>query len=56
LHGKAEGATRAASTHATQADAVRSAKRQALNTAGGAEVVVHGRDGRIRSSDVVMQG
>jgi len=53
---QAEGATRAASTHATQADAMRSAKRQALNTPGGAEVIVHGRDGRIRSSDVVIQG
>lgn len=53
---QAEGATRAASTHATQADAVRSAKRQAPETSGGAEVIVHGRDGRIRSSDVVVQG
>jgi uncharacterized protein YegP (UPF0339 family) len=52
---QAEGATRAASTHATQADALRSAKRQALNTPGGAEVIVHGRDGRIHSSDLVMQ-
>jgi uncharacterized protein YegP (UPF0339 family) len=51
-----EGATRAASTHATQDDAERAAKSQALNTPGGAEVIVHGRDGRIRSSDVVTQG
>jgi uncharacterized protein YegP (UPF0339 family) len=53
---QAEGATRAASTHATQADAERSAKRQALNIPGGAEVIVHGRDGRMRSSEVVTQG
>ena len=53
---QAEGSTRAASTHGTQADAERSAKRQALNTPGGAEVIVHGRDGRMRSSDVVRQG
>jgi len=52
---RAEGATRAASTHATQSDAVRSATRHALNTPGGAEVIVHEPDGRIRSSDTVMQ-
>lgn len=52
---QSEGATRAGSTHATQADAVRAAKRQALKTPGGAEVIVHERDGSIRSSDVVMQ-
>jgi uncharacterized protein YegP (UPF0339 family) len=52
---QAEGATRAASTHATQADAVRSAKEHARNAPGGAVVVVHGRDGRIRSSDVVPE-
>lgn len=50
---KAEGATRAASTHQTQADAVRSARRQALRDPRGAEVVVHGRDGHVRSSEVV---
>lgn len=49
---QAEGATRAASTHATQADAMSSAERQARNTPGGAEIIVHGRDGRIRSSDI----
>ena len=52
----AEGATRAASTHATQAEAVRSAERQARNTQGGGNVIVHGRDGRIRSSDTITQG
>jgi hypothetical protein len=52
---KAEGAARAASTHATQADAVRSARKQALKTPGGAEVIVHRRDGRIHSSDVIRE-
>jgi uncharacterized protein YegP (UPF0339 family) len=52
---QAEGATRAASTHATQADAVRSARQQARSAPGGGVVVVHGRDGRIRSSDMVSQ-
>lgn len=53
---QAEGATRAASVHRTQADAVRAAKRQALSTPGGAEVIVHGRNGRIRSSEAVKNG
>ena len=52
---QAEGATRAASTHATQADAVQSAKDQARNAPGGGEVIVHRRDGRIRDSDVVRR-
>jgi uncharacterized protein YegP (UPF0339 family) len=50
---QAEGTIRAASTHATQADAVRSAREQARREPGGGEVVVHGRDGRIRSADAV---
>jgi uncharacterized protein YegP (UPF0339 family) len=50
---RAEGATKAASTHTTQADAVNAAKRQALKAPGGGEVIVHGRDGRIRSSQVM---
>lgn len=53
---RAEGATKAASTHATKADAVKSAKHQALKAPGGGEVVVHGRDGRIRSSHVMPPG
>jgi uncharacterized protein YegP (UPF0339 family) len=52
---RAEGATRAASTHTTQADAVRSAKQQVLNSRGAGEVIVHGRDGRIRSADAVNE-
>lgn len=51
---QAEGATRAASTHATQADAERSARRQ-LNNGGGGELIVHTRDGRIRSSGEVRE-
>lgn len=51
---QAEGATRAASTHATQADAERSARRQ-LNNRGGGELIVHGRDGRVRSSGAVRE-
>jgi len=52
---RVEGATGASSTHATQKEAVRSATRQARNTPGGGEVVVHGRDGRVQTSDVVRQ-
>jgi uncharacterized protein YegP (UPF0339 family) len=50
---QAEGSARAASTHATQADAVRSARQEASNLPGGAEVIVHGRDGRVRRSETV---
>ena len=53
---QAEGASRAASTHATQADAERSARQQARTASGGGTVVVHGRDGHTRSSDVVPEG
>jgi len=52
---QSEGTTRAASTHATQEEALRWARQQARNAPGGGEVVLHGRDGRIRSSDVVPQ-
>jgi hypothetical protein len=40
------GASRATSTHATQADAIRVATKIARNQ--GTELYVHGRDGRIR--------
>jgi len=46
------GAQQAASVHRTQADAVAAARRLALKT-GGAEVVVHRADGRIREVDTV---
>ena len=46
---QAEGATRAASTHATQADAIRAAKQQVSDAPGAGEVLVHDRDGRVRA-------
>jgi uncharacterized protein YegP (UPF0339 family) len=48
-----EGATHAASTHRTQSDAIRAARRSASEGAGDSVVIVHGRDGRVRSSDLV---
>ncbi len=52
---KAPGAKRASSHHGTQADAERRAKTIVAN-AGGGEVRIHGRDGRIRDSDTVPPG
>lgn len=49
---RGSGADRASSVHRTQADAVAAARRLALKT-GGAEVVVHRADGRIRDVDAV---
>lgn len=46
------GASRAASVHRTQAEAEAAAKRLALKS-GGAEVVLHRADGRIRDKDTV---
>jgi hypothetical protein len=46
------GAPRVGSTHRTQAAAERAAKSSARK-AGGGEVVIHGRNGRIRDSDTV---
>jgi uncharacterized protein DUF2188 len=43
---------RASSIHATQAEAAAAGRRLALKS-GGAEVVIHGTDGRIRQSDTV---
>jgi uncharacterized protein YegP (UPF0339 family) len=51
---KAEGATRSAAVYPTQGAAVDAARSQARKTPNGGVVVVHGRDGRIRSSDVVI--
>ncbi len=48
-----EGSTQAASTHATRSDAIRAARQSASDAAGDSLVVVHGRDGRVRSSDLV---
>lgn len=50
-----EGAKRAISTHRTQADAEAAAKGYA-SRAGGGEVRIHGKDGRIRDSDTVGPG
>lgn len=53
LQDKAEHATRAASIHRTQAEAEAAAKQVARNQPGGAEVVVHRPDGRIRDTDTI---
>lgn len=50
-----EGATHASSTHATQSAAVQAAKKSASETRGGGIVVVHGRDGHVRSWDAVSE-
>jgi hypothetical protein len=49
---RGSGGQRATSIHRTQADAVAAARRLALKS-GGAEVVVHRADGRIRNVDTV---
>ena len=49
------GGSRASSHHQRQSDAERAAKRTVGN-AGGGEVRIHGRDGRIRDSDTVPPG
>ncbi len=52
---KAPGAKRSSGHANTQADAERIAKRIVGNQGGG-EVVIHGRDGKIRDSDTVAPG
>ena len=49
---KKPGAGRASSRHGTQGDAERRAK-DIVRGAGGGEVVIHGRDGKIRDKDTV---
>ena len=49
---KLEGASRSSSHHRTQREAEAAAKLYA-HRAGGGEVRIHGRDGRIRDSDTV---
>lgn len=49
---KRQGAARNSSVHQTQAEAIAAARRLALKS-GGAEVVVHRADGRIRDRDTV---
>lgn len=52
---KAPQAKRASAHAATQAEATARAK-QIVTNAGGGEVRIHGRDGRIRDSDTVAPG
>jgi hypothetical protein len=52
---KKPGADRASSHHVTQGDAERRAK-DIVRGAGGGEVSIHGRDGRIRDKDTVAPG
>jgi hypothetical protein len=50
-----DGASRAASNHDTQADAIAAARALARN-AGGGEVTIKGVDGKIRAKDTVPKG
>ena len=50
---KAPGANRASAHTRTQGEAIGRA-REIVGTAGGGEIVIHGRDGRIRDSDIVV--
>ncbi len=52
---KKAGATRASSTHGTQAEAI-DAARGIVRNAGGGEVRIQGRNGRFRDSDTVAPG
>jgi uncharacterized protein YdaT len=52
---KAPGAKRSSGHSDTQADAINRA-REIVSNAGGGEVVIHGRDGRIRDKDTVSPG
>lgn len=52
---KAPGSKRASSHHATQAEAERRAK-EIVGNAGGGEVIIHDKQGRIRDKDTVPPG
>lgn len=52
---RAPGADRSSSHQPTQGDAIDRA-REIVGNSGGGEVVIHGRDGRIRDSDTVPPG
>jgi hypothetical protein len=52
---RAPGAERSSAHLHTQADAIDRA-REIVGNSGGGEVVIHGRDGRIRDSDTVPPG
>lgn len=50
---EAEGAQHAAGLYATQAEAQAAATDRLNNRSGGGEVVIHGRDGKIRDSNTI---
>lgn len=52
---RAPGASRSSNHLDTQAEAIDRA-RDIVRNAGGGEVVIHGRDGRVRDSDTVAPG
>jgi hypothetical protein len=52
---RAPGAQRSSGHADTQADAIDRA-REIVGNSGGGEVVIHGRDGKIRDSDTVSPG
>lgn len=52
---KKPGADRASSHHNTQAEAMRRG-REIVHNAGGGELRIHGRDGKIRESDTIAPG
>lgn len=52
---KAAGSKRASANEKTQSAAEKTAKKIVAN-AGGGEVVIHGRDGKIRDKDTVAPG
>ena len=52
---KRQDASKASSLHTTQADAIK-AGNEMLGNQGGGELIVKGRDGRIRSKDTIPPG
>jgi len=52
---KRHDASKASSVHRTQADAIRTGNEM-LGNQGGGELIVKGRDGRIRSKDTIAPG
>ncbi|WP_179666233.1 DUF2188 domain-containing protein [Nocardioides thalensis] len=52
---RAPGASRASSHHDTQAEAI-ARGREIVQNAGGGELRIHDRDGRIRDSDTIPPG
>ena len=52
---KAPGADRASAHKDTQGEAIDRA-REIVGNSGGGEIVIHGRDGRVRDSDTVAPG